>query len=107
MKLFDKDIIFGTYFLGEWIEELDVNDIQEALQLIQKNPFKQITKMVKTAVNTSNEINEIEERLTDFTASLLVDKFGGVNGAESEKFLNKFSESIKVQSKGKKKAGAK
>ncbi len=88
-----KDIVFGTYFLGEFTE-ITGKPFQEAIQDLQKNPFKFIPVFLQTAINTTAEIYggekvELKEVLAEIDNK-------GLNSKEVQNALDTFTKSIQV-----------
>lgn len=107
-KHFDRDIVFGTYLLSEWIEALGSDNINQGIELLKKNPFKYITQVIMVGINTSAELNETGEAITMKDAFAIVDENGGTGGDAVQNYLSDFFDSMKVDSaKGKKQAKAK
>lgn len=107
-KHFNRDIVFGTYLLSEWIEVLGSDNINDGIQLLKKNPFKYLTQLIMLGINTSAELNETGEAITMKDAFAIVDQNGGIGGDAVQSYLNDFFKSLEVGStKGKKQAKAK
>lgn len=53
----NREIEFGTYFLGEFVERVNL-PFDKALGLLQSNPLKYIPIFIHTAINTTAELNE-------------------------------------------------
>jgi hypothetical protein len=105
VTFFNREIVFGTYFLGQWIDVVEANDVQEAFNVLQKNPFKYIPLFITTAINTSAELYGLEKvTLLDVTNE--IDECGGIASDKVQGVLKVFTSSLEV-SLGKNKAGAK
>lgn len=104
-KHFDREIHFGTYLLSEWVEALDCEDIEEGVKMLNKNPFKQIAKLVEIGINSSADLTGAD-KITTIEAFQLVDKSGGIKSDLIEAYLTDFFDSIQVKPQGKQKAKA-
>jgi hypothetical protein len=91
------EIIFGTYFIGQWIDKSGANDIQEALQGLQKNPFKNIPLFIKIGIEETAFLNGKETEISLFDLSNEIDAVGGVQGKDVQDLLNFFIASISVK----------
>jgi hypothetical protein len=91
----NREIIFGTYFIGQWIEVSESNDVQEAFNCIGKNPFKNIPLFIQTAINTTAEINGLD-KVSLFDVINEIDNVGGVASESVTNLLNVFTNSILV-----------
>lgn len=93
---FNREIIFGTYFLGEWIEQSGTNDIQESFNCLSKNPFKYIPLFIHCGINCTASLTGLEKvSLTDVINE--VDNVGGIQSEPIQKLLTVFTESITTQ----------
>jgi hypothetical protein len=88
-----REIIFGTYFVGQWIETSGAKDINGSLQVLSGNPFKYVPIFLQTAVNTSAEINGLE-KVGLFDVIDEIDNEGGIGSETVEKLLKVFADSI-------------
>ena len=91
----NREIVFGTYFIGQWIEVSESNDVQEAFNCLAKNPFKYIPMFIHTAINTSAEMNGLD-KVSLFDVINEIDNVGGVASESVSKLLNVFTTSIMV-----------
>jgi hypothetical protein len=105
VTFFNREIVFGTYFIGQWIDVVGANDVQESFMVLQKNPFKYIPLFIATGINTSAELYGLEKvTLLDVTNE--IDECGGIASDEVQNVLKVFTTSLEV-ALGKNKAGAK
>ena len=90
-----REVIFGTYFVGQWIETSGAKDIEGSFQVLSENPFKYIPLFLHTAVNASAEINGLE-KVGLFEVYDEIDNEGGIAGETVQKLLKVFTDSITV-----------
>jgi len=98
-----KPIVFGTFFLGEYTEATG-KPFAEAMNDIDRNPFKFIPLFLQVGINTTAELNGTEKvELKEVLAE--VDRLG-IASDEIQKVLQVFVQSIqaKVDTAKKKKA---
>jgi hypothetical protein len=89
----NREIIFGTYFLGEWIETTKSENVEEAFNCLSKNPFKYIPLFLYCGVNSTAELNGVEKvSLNDVIEE--VDNLGGVASEKVQSILKVFTDSI-------------
>ena len=92
------EIIFGTYFIGQWIDKSGSIDLQEAAKGLETNPFKAIPVFVKTAIETTAEINSKPIEISIFRVIELIEAQGGILASQEIKDLLKvFMDSITAQ----------
>jgi hypothetical protein len=90
-----REIVFGTYFIGQWIEVSESNDVQEAFNCLAKNPFKYIPMFIHTAINTTADMNGLD-KVSLFDVINEIDNVGGVASESISTLLNVFTSSIMV-----------
>jgi hypothetical protein len=91
------EIIFGTYFLGQWIERTQSNDVQDALAGFQKNPFKNIPLFISIAIEETANLNGKDLNLSLVEICALIDENGGIQGEAVQKLLAFFVETLTVK----------
>jgi hypothetical protein len=91
------EIIFGTYFLGQWIERTQSNDVQDALAGFQKNPFKNIPLFISVAIEETANLNGKDFNLSLIEICDLIDQNGGLKGEAVQKLLAFFVETVSVK----------
>jgi hypothetical protein len=91
------EIIFGTYFLGQWIEQIGANDVQDALGGFQKNPFKNIPLFITIAINETANLNGKPLDLSLIDVSQKIDELGGIQSAEVQDLLAFFVQTLGVK----------
>lgn len=91
---FGQEMILGTYFLNVWLELLGQDDIQEAFKSIEKNPIKAIPTLIQAGVNSTNEINEKDERISFVKANLILDENGGLASPDLKKLIEDLAKSL-------------
>jgi hypothetical protein len=91
------EIIFGTYFLGQWIERTQSNDVQDALAGFQKNPFKNIPLFISIAIEETANLNGKVLNLSLIEICDLIDENGGIQGEAVQKLLAFFVETLTVK----------
>jgi len=84
---------FGLGFLGELLETLDMS-IDEAMQFLDKNPFKAIPIVMHASAKYGAERKGQEFKLTKFDIVDKIDKDGGIGCDGVAKFLNAFTKSM-------------
>jgi hypothetical protein len=89
----NREIIFGTYFLGEWIEQSGKETMEEVIMLLTKNPFKYIPEFLLTAINTSAELNGLD-KVTLLEVIEEIDNVGGVSSKKVQEILEIFTATI-------------
>lgn len=90
-KFLGKEVVFGTYFLGEYTE-ITGKSFQEAMADIERNPFKYIPLFILTAINTTAELNGTQGvELKDVVNE--IDRLG-INSDEVSGLLTVFANSI-------------
>ncbi len=90
----NREIEFGTYFLGEFVERVDLS-FDKALALLQTNPLKYIPIFIHTAINTTAELNE-ETPISLKEVINEVDKLG-YNSKEIQEMFEVFTKSIETK----------
>lgn len=90
----NREIEFGTYFLGEFVERVNL-PFEQALALLQTNPLKYIPVFIHTAVNTTAELNgespiSLKEVINE------VDKLG-YESKEIQEMFEVFAKSIEAK----------
>lgn len=90
----NREIEFGTYFLGEFVERVNL-PFMEAIGLLQNNPLKYIPVFIHTAINTTAELND--ESLVSLKEVINeVDKVG-YDSEEIQELFAVFSKSIETK----------
>lgn len=88
-----KEIVFGTFFLGEWIENSGAENAKLSFELLQKNPFKYVPLFLQVAINSTAEIfNTQKVELHEVFEE--VDKVGGINSKVIQDILEVFTTSM-------------
>lgn len=97
----NKEIIFGTYFIGQWIEASGCDEVSEAFMVLSKNPFKFIPLFITTAINSTAELTGMDKvKLFDVLEE--IDRLGGVTSPPIEQLLKVFTDSVSANAgKGK------
>ena len=91
----------GVYFLNVWLDLIEETDIQKAFETIQKQPFKSLPKLIQAGVNSYNEIEGIDERISFIEACDVFEKYG-VNSKDFENIVEDLTASLKVDNPEKK-----
>jgi hypothetical protein len=89
----NKEIVFGTYFLGQWIEVSGCDDVQESFAILSKNPFKYIPLFLQTAINSTAEMYGTD-KVELFQVIEGVDDEGGIAGEKIQTILKVFTTSM-------------
>jgi hypothetical protein len=102
----NREIVFGTYFLGQWIEASGSDDVQESFTILSKNPFKYIPLFLHTAINSTAEMYGLE-KVELFQVIEGVDEGGGIAGEKIQAILKVFTDSMTANVGNEKKGGRK
>ncbi len=100
-KYFGYDMYIGVYFLNVWLDSIGETDIQKAFENIQKQPFKALPKLIQAGVNSYNEIEGINEKMTFIEACNVFEDYG-VNSEDFENIVEDLTSSLKVDNPEKK-----
>ncbi len=100
-KYFGHEMYIGVYFLNVWLDLIEETDIQKAFETIQKQPFKSLPKLIQAGVNSYNEIEGIDERISFIEACDVFEKYG-VNSKDFENIVEDLTASLKVDNPEKK-----
>jgi hypothetical protein len=90
-----REIIFGTYFVGQWIDLSGKKSIEESFNVLSENPFKYIPLFIQLAINSSADINGLE-KVELFDVIDEIDNEGGIMSETVQKILKVFTDSITV-----------
>ena len=101
-KYFGRDMYIGVYFLNTWLDLIGETDIQTAFVQVQKQPFKALPKLIQAGVNSYNEIEGIDERISFIDACEIFEDYG-VNSKDFEVIITDLTASLKVDTDTKKK----
>lgn len=91
----------GVYFLNVWLDLVGETDVQKAFENIQKQPFKALPQLIQAGVNSSNEIDGKDERMTFIEACDVFEQYG-VNSKDFENIVKDLTASLKVDVEEKK-----
>lgn len=95
VTFFKREIVFGTYFVGAWIDEAEATDVADSFNVIAKNPFKYIPKFIFCGINTTAELYGLE-KVTLMDVIDEIDKCGGITSDEVQNVLQVFTSSIET-----------
>lgn len=94
-KYFGYNMYIGVYFLNVWLDLVGESDIQKAFAQIQKKPFKALPQLIQAGVNSANEIEGKDERITFIEACEVFEDYG-VNSKDFENIVRDLTASLKV-----------
>lgn len=100
-KYFGYDMYIGLYFLNIWLDLMGETDIQQAMQALNDNPLKGMPKLIQAGVNSYNEIEGKDERISFFEACEIVED-KGINSPDFQNIIKDLSASLKIDNPEKK-----
>jgi hypothetical protein len=100
-KYFGHEMYIGVYFLNIWLDLMGETDIQAAFNGIQKQPFKALPKLIQAGVNSYNEIEGKDERISFIDACGIFEEYG-VNSPDFQNIVKDLTDSLKIDNPEKK-----
>lgn len=104
---FGEKMYLGLFFLNTWMDLIDIDNIEEAFKTIEKNPIKALPKLVQAGVNSTNEIEGSNEKISFFEACNIVEDNGGIASPDFKILIEDLSKTLLVEQEKKKKPKAK